>query len=290
MAPQGKVFGFVSYGYNGFVSLQDAPDAAGRDFTNFFLDGMRAASTTQGKRLLDVLDLHWYPEAQGGGVRVIGEDTSAAVVAARLQAPRSLWDPSYVETSWITSANGSQPLRLIPAMKEKIAAHYPGTDLAFTEYYYGGGSHISGGLAQADVLGIFGREGAHSAALWALSSNLSYITAGFAMFRSYDGVGGSFGDTSVQATNSDVVNTSAYASVDSTSPNRVVLVLINKASTAKVAALAITHGTAFSRAEVYQLTSATPNSTRGTDVVLTQPNALRYTMPAMSVSTLVLRP
>jgi predicted small lipoprotein YifL len=290
VAPQAKVLGFVSYGYYGFTSLQGASDAAGRDFTDFFLDGMRSASTTQGQRLIDVLDLHWYPEAQGGGVRIAGEDTSSAVAAARVQAPRSLWDPGYVETSWITSSNGNQPLRLIPSMKEKIAAHYPGTGLSFSEYYYGGGSHISGGIAQADVLGIFGREGAHSAALWATSSSIPYITAGFAMFRSYDGVGGSFGDVSVQATNSDTVNSSVYASVDSSNPGRVVLVLINKATTAKVASLTVTHTVAFGHVEVYQLTSATPNATRGTDVVLTEPNALRYTMPASSVSTLVFKP
>lgn len=290
VAPQGKTIGFVSYGYYGFTTLQGAPDGAGRDFTDYFLDGMRAASATSGTRLLDVLDLHWYPEARGGNVRVIGEDTAAAVVTARLQAPRSLWDPSYVETSWITSSNGNRALRLIPSMKEKIAAHYPGTDLAFTEYYYGGGNHISGGIAQADVLGIFGREGVHSAALWPMSGNVSFITAGFAMFRSYDGVGGTFGDTSVQATNSDAVNTSVYASVDSSAPGRVVLVVINKASTPKVAALTIAHGTALSRARVYQLTAAASTPTRGSDVVLSQRNALRYTMPAMSVSTLVLEP
>ena len=290
VAPQSKVFGFVSFGYSGYTSLQRAPDGAGRDFTHFFLDGMRDASTAKGTRLLDVLDLHWYPEARGGNVRVIGEDNSAAVATARMQAPRSLWDPSYVETSWITAGNGNQALRLIPSMKEKIAAHYPGTELGFTEYYFGGGAHISGAIAQADVLGIFGREGVHSAALWCMSSNVPYLTAAFAMFRSYDGVGGSFGDLSVAATSTDVTSTSVYASVDSTSPNRVVVVLINKANTPRVAGLTISHGTAFSRAQVYQLTSATPNATRGTDLVFNQPNALSYTMPPLSVSTLVLQP
>ena len=58
----------------------------------------------------------------------------------------------------------------------------------------------------------------------------------------------------------------------------------------QVAALTISHGTAFSRAKVYQLTSASPTVTPGADVVLSQQNALRYTMPAMSVSTLVLEP
>ena len=37
---------------------------------------------------MDVIDLHWYPEAQGGGVRITENNNSAAVVAARVQAPR----------------------------------------------------------------------------------------------------------------------------------------------------------------------------------------------------------
>ncbi len=290
VAPLARVFGFVSYGFLGYVSLQEAPDAAGRDFTNFFLDGVRVASAAAGKRLVDVLDLHWYPEATGGGVRIIDESTSAAVVAARVQAPRSLWDPTYVETSWISDYSGNQPLKLIPSMKSKIAAHYAGTGLAFSEYYYGGGAHISGGVAQADVLGIFGREGVFAATLWPMTTSIPYLLGAFAMYRSYDGSGGTFGDVSVQATNSDVANASAYASIDSTSANRMVVVLINKATTAKTAAVAITHGTVFGHAEVYTLTSASSSPVHGANVATTTTNALRYTMPAMSVTTLVFRP
>ena len=35
-----------------------------------------------------------------------------------------------------------------------------------TEYNFGGGDHISGGLAQADVLGVFGREGLYLGNYW----------------------------------------------------------------------------------------------------------------------------
>ncbi|MFI5184558.1 MAG: glycoside hydrolase family 44 protein, partial [Vicinamibacteria bacterium] len=101
VARDALVFGFVSYGWNGYTTLQNAPDGGGRDFIDFFLDAMRDAERQDGRRLLDVLDLHWYPEAQGGGVRITDANDSSAVAAARVQAPRSLWDPSYVETSWI---------------------------------------------------------------------------------------------------------------------------------------------------------------------------------------------
>ena len=117
---------------------------------------MSAAETTAGKRLIDGLDLHWYPEATGGGTRITDDGTSAAEVAAREQAPRSLWDSTYTETSWIAQDSTDGPIDLIPREQAKIAAHYPGTALSFTEWNYGGGTDISGAIATADVLGIFG--------------------------------------------------------------------------------------------------------------------------------------
>ena len=145
---------------------------------------MAAAGTTAGRRLLDVLDVHWYPEARGAcvgdpmdGCRITDNNNEAGVVAARMEAPRSLWDSSYRETSWIQNVLGADAIRLLPRLKGKIAAHYPGTKLAITEYNYGGGNHISGAIAQADVLGIFGREGLFAATLWPLESNNDSSTA-----------------------------------------------------------------------------------------------------------------
>ena len=213
-----------------------------------------------------------------------------AIVAARVQSPRSLWDPSYVETSWITSSNGNQAIRLVPAVQSQIAAHYPGTKLAFTEYYFGGGAHISGAVAQADVLGIFGREGVFAAALWPMTSDLRFIDAAFRMFRNFDGAGANFGETSVSASTSDVASVTVYASLDSSHAGRVVLVVVNKATVAKTAALNVNHPLPLTRAEVYQLTSASPAPVRGTDVVTTQASSFRLSFPAMSVTTLLLWP
>lgn len=290
VAPNATVFGGVNYGFNGYVNLQNATDSAGRDFIEFFLDGMRSASTTAGHRLLDVLDLHWYPEATGNGVNVGSDDTSAAVVAARVQAPRSLWDPTYVETSWISSYLGNQPIKLLPSLKAKIAARYPGTKLSFSEYYFGGGSQISGGVAQAEALGIFGREEVFAAALWPMSTNTTYIDAAFRMFRDFDGAGSAFGDTSVQATSTDVANASVYASVDASNPSRMVLVVVNKAGAAKSTSISVSHSVALSHAKVYALTAASPVPVHGTDLVATQPGSFTLTLPAMSVTTLLLTP
>lgn len=83
--PNALITGFVSYGYYGFATLQGNYSG---DFTAHFLDEVRIASAAAGKRLVDVLDLHWYPEATGDNQRIIGTSTSAGSVTARVQAPR----------------------------------------------------------------------------------------------------------------------------------------------------------------------------------------------------------
>ena len=288
VAPGALVFGPVNYGWEGYVNLQTAPDANGRDFLEFFLDGMKAAEN--GGRIFDVLDLHWYPEATGGGTRIIddGDTPSDALVDARLQAPRSLWDDTYTETSWITDAIGKKPIRLIPLMLEKIAAHSPGTKLAFSEYHYGGANHISGGIAEADALGVFGREGVFMATEYPLQSTEDFIYGGFAMFRNFDGQRGAFGDTSIAATTTDNAKSSVYASLDTAHPGRMVVVAINKTRAAVNASVKIAYGTSLTKATAYQLTSA--SKTPALVAAPPTPNcqAFLYAMPPMSVTTIVL--
>jgi hypothetical protein len=289
VAPNSLIFGPVSYGWAGWDTLQGAPDAAGRNFLDFYLDTFQAAETTAGKRLLDVVDLHWYSEAKGGGIRITGTETSPDVVAARLQAPRSLWDPTYTEDSWIAQWMTQGPICLIPLIFSQIAAHYPDTKLAVTEYYYGAGHHISGGIAQADVLGIFGREGLFAASLWPLAENRDYVNAAFKMYRNYDGTGGKFGDISIGAATSDIENTSVYASLDQNKKNRLLIVAINKTAGSLSADIAITAAQKFLQGSVYQLTSADPSPQPAEDITNISPqNTFTYTMPAYSVSTIVL--
>jgi len=225
VAPNALIFGPVNYGWQGYVRLQSAPDANNRDFQEFFLQQMKAASTAAGKRLLDVMDVHWYPEAHGtNNIRITDNDNSAATVAARLQAPRSLWDSTYTESSWITQSLGNKPINLLPRLQTKINTYYPGTKLSITEYNYGGANHISGGIAEADVLGIFGRDGLFAATEWPLQGSEPFISGGFNMFRNYDGAGSAFGDTSIKASTDDAVNSSVYASVDSSNPDVLTIV------------------------------------------------------------------
>ena len=304
--PSALVFGGVGYGWNDFTTLQGAPDLSSYDneishpggnepgemhFYEYLLQQTAQAEAAQGRPLMDALDLHWYPEAYGGGVRITENNNSAAVVAARLQAPRSLWDPTYTESSWIAQFSTQGPVKLLPRVQRDIDDFKPGTKIAITEYNYGGTNHISGGVAQADALGIFGREEVFAANLWNLHGDAQsqFASGAFKMYLNYDGDGGSFGDTSIQAATDKIGDSAVYASVDSTDPSRVVVVAINRTGAAKSAGLAITHDEQFDYAEVYRLTSASPNPVPGTNIPIDLVNAFTYEMPAYSVSTIVLR-
>jgi hypothetical protein len=286
--PEADVVGPVNYGFNGFETLQNAPDAGAHgNFLDWWLERMEAAAATAGRRLVDHLDIHWYPEARGGGVRITGTETGSAVAAARVQAPRSLWDPSYVETSWISQDYGYGAIRLLPRMRERIAARYPGTGLAITEWNYGGGQHISGAIATADVLGTFGREGVSMACLWELNADERFTYAGFRAFRNYDGAGGEFEDTSIRATSSDIPTATVYASVDAADRTKMVIVAINKSTTAKTASLKVRHTAKFTSADVYRVTSAASTPQAAGSISTSATNAWLYTMPPMSVSIIV---
>lgn len=285
-APNSRIFGPVNYGWNGCVNLQNAPDAAGRDFQAYYLQQLAQAEATYGHRLVDVLDMHWYPEATGGGIRITGSDTSDAVVAARLQAPRSLWDPTYTETSWITQWSTLGPIRLLPRMAEKINQNYAGTKLAITEYNYGGGSHISGGIAQADVLGIFGREGVFAANSWALSSNETFIQGGFRMFRNFDGLNGTFGDVSIRAVTDDIAGSSVYASLNSVNANEMIVVAINKTGAPLSSFMNLAGVLPGATVSAFQLTGASALPQPAGSATITNPQSFACTLPAYSVTTL----
>jgi hypothetical protein len=285
VAPKAMVFGFVSYGYNGFTTLQNAPDGKGRNVLDVYLAGMAEAEKKAGKRLIDVLDLHWYPEAYGDKKRVIDDGASAGLAKARVQSPRSLWDPTFKEESWIVGANGGKAIALIPMLKEKIARHYPGTKLAFTEYYYGGGDDISGAIAQADVLGIFGREGVFAAALWHVgNSKDTFIKAAFDSFRSFDGKGAMVGDKSLVAVTSNVEASSVYAFGGG---GGMQIVAINKSDQVLHATIKVK--AAGTKATAWTLTSEGGKPKRASSEAVLAADGIKIDLPAMSVVTVAVK-
>jgi hypothetical protein len=228
VAPKTLVFGPANYGWNGFRTFQGAPDGAGRDFLDVYLAAMKDAESKAGKRLLDVLDIHWYPEARGDDVRITDESDKPGLLEARIQAPRSLWDPTYTEDSWIAKNRNGKPIELIPGIQGQIAKQYPGTKFAITEYNYGGGQRISGALAQADALGIFGRYGLFAASNWGIGPKDTSEMAAFRAYLDFDGKGARFGDRGLKVTGASAAQNSVYASLDSKMVHRLTIVAINK--------------------------------------------------------------
>ncbi|HWJ25039.1 MAG TPA: glycoside hydrolase family 44 protein, partial [Flavisolibacter sp.] len=170
--PSAETFGGVFYGFSDLYYLQNAADWPSVQgsyswYVDYYLDQMKKASTTAGKRLLDVLDFHWYPEASGDNRIVLTSATTNKDNQERLQAPRTLWDPTYQENSYIGQWFTAY-LPLITRLQTSINTYYPGTKLSLSEYDYGPGNIISTGIAHADVLGILGKYGVYNANLWFL--------------------------------------------------------------------------------------------------------------------------
>jgi hypothetical protein len=286
--PEAEITGYGGYGYYAFLNLQDAPNRPGNSvFLDYYLAAMQRASTTAGKRLIDYLDIHWYSEARGNGQRILMSDETEAIAQARVQAPRSLWDSGYSEDSWIADSYG--PIQLIHWLKDKIATFYPGTKLAISAWSYGGEASISGAIAVADSLGIYGREGVELAALDPDSKDVSFALGGFAVFRNYDGAGAAFGDTSVRATSSDVARVAVYASTDSRAPGRIVVVAINRSSDELPVSLRVESGAGHSAADVYRLTSASATPRPAAALSATAGSSFSTTLPPQSVSVIVPR-
>jgi len=292
--PNVMIFGPVHYGFEGIYNWQGELSAT-PDGTNWFPDkylpAIKTASDAYGKPLVDVYDFHWYSEATDGSTRVTnltGSTLTDAQVQAIVQSPRSLWDPTFTENSWITNAVLGEPIKLLPRLQAKINAEFPGTGISITEYENGGDNHIAGTIAQADNLGVFGSQKVFAATLWPLGT-CPYILAGFRAFRGFDGATASFGDTSLAATSSKVQNVAVYASSDSTRPGRFVFVAINRSTSTQVTAI---NGVTLSgTASVYQMTASSAQGQNPIHPVLVQQipasgSSLTITLPALSVSTI----
>jgi regulator of RNase E activity RraA len=290
--PSAVVLGGVMFGWSEYMSLSDAPDSAANNETfgsylDFFLASMKKLEEKHKQRLVHVLDIHWYPEARGAR-RITDADLSPKTVSARLQAVRSLWDPTYVEKSWIASQLG-KPIRLIPWMRERIEARYPGTQLGMTEYNFGAGDHISGGLAQIDALGVFGREGLYLANYWGDGPGNGdlpkYIAAAFKLYRNYDGAGGMFGDTAVEAT-ADANKASVFAATDAKRPGVLTVVAINKElRTAYTGAIALGAG-GQTKARVFTVDASSPDVKARGEVDIGN-GQLTYRLPPLSATLFV---
>lgn len=239
---------------------------------------MQAYHTAHGVRILDYLDLHYYPQASNVS---LNDAVDSGIQALRLRSTRSLWDSTYTDESWI-----GEPVRLIPRMREWVNANYPGTLLAITEYNWGAPNHINGALAQADVLGIFGRERLDMATLWSPPESTQPLAFAFRMYRNYDGLGHTFGDTSGQAISANQDKVSIYAARRS-SDNALTLMIINKSSISQLVNLSLTGFTPTGSAQVYRYSAENLSAIQHLASLSFTGNSLNTSLPANSITLLV---
>jgi hypothetical protein len=272
------------------------------EFLDYYLGQMAAASSDAGRPLLDVLDVHYY-------------NAGTAAAEQCVQNPRMFWDPKYTSLS-ASATDGIDfafagvdgyfdthwyPRQIVPRLQRKISAAYPATGtappaLSFSEYNSGCETTIAGALAEADNLGIFGREGVFAAAAMLLTEPaFNYLLAAFDLYRNYDGNGSVVGDTAVLATTTNVDQSSVYAFTHSSDASAMEVVAINKTTGTLVAELTIAHAPNLRTASLYNIVDgfagvAAPRETPAPAVSCASGTcALTYAMPPMSATTLVLR-
>ena len=127
----------------------------------YYLQQAAAYEKANNERVLDIMDVHYYPQAQS--VSMNCDESSSTVITNRLNAPRSLYDYSYTDPSWINTA-----IALIPRYKRLISQVYPNTSFSISEYSFGDDTCISSTIAHGEALAIMGTYGVFAATRWSM--------------------------------------------------------------------------------------------------------------------------
>jgi hypothetical protein len=249
---------------------------------------MQQYEQQNGTRLLDYLDVHAYyqPSALSGA-------ETPALDALRLDSTREFWDPTYVVSGdyWIVdTTNNGAPIApmLIPRLQQIVAQNYPGTKIAISEYNWTGQGTLNGSLVQAEILGIFGWQGLDMAMLWGPPVATDPVAFAFQMYRNYDGMGGAFGDTSVQAVSADRSSLSVYGALRS--DLNLTAMVINKTGNDLSTTLSLANFAAGPAAHVWQYSGANLNAIVAQPDVPVTAGALATVFPANSITLLVIPP
>ena len=258
-------------GYD-FSKLPDRQAMSGSDYVPWLLGQFQQyANDHNGQRLLDFFTVHYYPQG--------GDNNSNT---------RSLWDPNFVDPSYINDT-----IMLIPRMKQWVADNYPGTKIGITEYNWGyindEASHDNIGYAvtQADVLGIFGREGLDLATRFnAPPSGLPTYNS-MKMYRNYDGSKSVFGDVSTSATVPNPDTVAAFSAQRTSDGNITVMLLSKYAAGDTPAAVSLANCTCSGPAQVWRLSGNGTAIQHLADIAVNN-LAVSLTLPPQSITLLVI--
>lgn len=217
--PNGMIFGFGMSGVMGFAgSTLDylPPEADGyKRFHQFkpwqqkfqdrkahgdvplmfyYLQKMHEYEQKNGSRLLDVLDIHWYPEIyekdKNGNMQRLQEDLppDPQIIDAQFDALREWYDPAFIDQdSWLVHSGNADdywhPFHpILPALQKAIDTYYPNTKIAITEYESGSRSYYHGMLLRTVLLGKFAEHNVFSANSWYPMKKEQFISQSARLF------------------------------------------------------------------------------------------------------------
>lgn len=193
-------------------------------YLDYYLESMANAEKETGKRLLDVVDVHYYSQ-------------DCSTDDGKLQGARSLYDESYVENSWLQPYYGKY-FPLLPNIQKSIDKYYPGTKIAISEYNLADianekttGKSVISAIAETEALGAFAENEVYFATYWGTLPECPYVESAINLYTNYNGKGDSFGDTLVEAKTDDVSKAAAFASVNGNDDSEAFVVLSNKSKT-----------------------------------------------------------
>jgi uncharacterized protein (TIGR03437 family) len=250
----------------------------------YYLQQMQKFERQNGYRLLDVLDVHAYIQPSA----LSSEAGDTAMETLRMTSTRALWDPGYiVPGGGYEDANGNEvAMQLIPRLRQWMADNYPGTKVAIGEYWWHALDSITGAIAQADVLGIFGREQLDYGMLWGPPAPTDPGAFAFKIFLNYDGNGSQFGGTSVSATsdNWDTLSIFAAERYDSA----LTVLVLNKTTTDLADTISLQNFTPAGTAQVWQYGHSNLGAIVHSADIGVASSGLGMTFPAYSMTLLVI--
>jgi len=296
IAPNAVIVGPDHYQLDGWTTWQSSMprhSSHGTWYMDEFLTAMKDESEARGVRLLDAWDFHWYPQGRFGGVVMWALNNATRTMTdteidAVVQGPRSYWDETYDERSWLTIQHLHGPAVVLTRLQDRIAQYYPGTELGVTEYFTGGCAHVASGLAVADSLGVFARMGVKMAAMWPVANcGLQFAYGGFRLFRNYDGNGATFPATYVRVEHPERSESSVHAGSDT--PDRLFVLVINKTNRVRTFGVRAFHAAALASVDAWRIDATHASPFRASSQALTKNNAYAYAAPAMSATLLVFK-
>ena len=269
--PHASILGPSDFGWAAYVGNgSEVTEHGGLWNAPWYLSKMAAYKASHHLQLIDIFDEHYYPSGPGDDAWV-------------LRSTRSLWDPTYIDESWIGQYYGA--VMLIPRMKAWVAQYDPGLKVAISEYGWGSPATLVGALAEADVLGIFGREGLDLASAWYVPTPTQPGAFSFLLYRNVDGFGRGFGGTSVQTSSLDQGSVSAYGALRD--PRTLTLVLINKTLQDLANPVTIVGQTGLVAAQTYSYSGADLTAIHKLAPVAFNSGKATVTVPARSMNMLV---